>query len=243
MLKAGAPMFDPNPPTGVPFTGFFLFQSLPTTVGSQNLKFILDKPSAQPVAVQVKRNGIQMEDLTTPWTHLELNFFENVSSKWAIRVQRSSNTMGYNVGMRTNLTLLYGINGDAMGPGLGKPAMVGHPTKLICEDETGTDAAGSDEIRARLWADDVMSREYVDDDVDLRESVEFVPLVPLSFLTRLDLVVDEMADNGDVDNQGQFTMFPLDPNVEASPYRRATIDLSGSGRYLFQYNLSHSLDP
>jgi endonuclease/exonuclease/phosphatase family metal-dependent hydrolase len=119
-----------------------------------------------------------------------------------------------------------------------------HPHAVRCDDETGIDWTGADEITLQVSVDgyDAGSRDW--DDIDSGElrsvrdpSQPGVTLEPAGYLSNAEARVVEHDPDGDT--SGASTIEPLEAD-EPTDEEAVSFDV-GSGRYSFLYHRSHSL--
>lgn len=117
------------------------------------------------------------------------------------------------------------------------------PLQLRCEDETGVDFLGADEITVQLAGDGYDAGRRDNDDMDTGESMLFddapgssARWLPFAFLEDAEVRVTEHDLDGDVDGVGHIE--PLTAGV-AGGEEQVGMDV-GSGHYAFFYRRTHS---
>jgi len=236
-IRPGEEAFDPKPPHGVNYTGWFILDTDATwSQQSQQVDIYVENTSKRYLWINLLDGygygvpAAHFKPLTTRHDyHHQLH--TDKSLRRYLVVKRLNNYAGFKVRWTTDLTWFIGSNPPYPGA---------HATKLVCTDETGYDYTGKDEILLRATPDGRkdLAVESKFKQMDTGSVRSFV-WKPIPFVGSLTIDAWELEE-GD-DEHGGFTLNSLDPDVPDALVRNTgfTVD---DGNYAVHYNLTHSLN-
>lgn len=234
-LRPGEEAFDPKPPKGVNYEGWFIIDTdAPWSKQPQDVNLYVENPSRQYLSIKLLddhgASASGFKPVTTRFDHRHRFATEKALRRYLV-VRRLNNYARFKVRWTTNLTWFIGSTPPYPGA---------HATKLVCTDETGYDYTGKDEILLRATPDGrsdlAVESKFKQMDTD---SVRSFVWPPIPFVGSLVIDAWELEE-GD-DEHGSFTIKPLDPEVPDALLRDAAFTVD-DGDYAVQYNLTHSLN-
>jgi endonuclease/exonuclease/phosphatase family metal-dependent hydrolase len=196
--------------------------------GEQDLEIVLENPSGKVVGLSLRASdGRVLAQKRGAARELSIHRRAKGGELLYVVVRRSRpDDPNVLVGWRTNLTLM-------------------HPHALRCDDETGWDPVGADEVTLTVSADGTAVKSIDWNEADTGETLGLfdasrpgIGFKPYAYLERAGVRVVEHDDDGDVTSRSP-TIAVL--GAQAATAERASTFRVGSGKYSFLYHLSHWL--
>lgn len=252
-LQPGAPPFGPSMPAGQPFVGHFTFHSMRTVNKNVPQTISFDVSTSTPLAnvrLTTTRLGNSGSTSFRPSHHREHP--EALAVEYQLKVERSTNNATYVIGAKTNLTWVSGSKDDTILPIYQAFANPPAAMKLVCQDESGADFAGEEEIRAEIYADGIFIAGpplLFRNDLDAGEAMSMAGVPDFGFVEKAYIVVDELKGDvygADVDDTATHEFTKLAPNTPHGQSRQEPIQLwnvadptSNGPLMQLQYHISH----
>lgn len=246
VLKPGAAPFDPKPPAGANYTGWFMIDTdKATRGGAQDMSISLTKAGVSAYTMSiVDENGTPVPGYTpivdntaSTQTHSR---HDTGGHRYYVNVKRFDNNGSYKVRWKTNLTWLFGTlpKGAAHYPkGISYPGAT--PMVLYCTDETGSDWGGSDELMSVYSVDGEVYTSDKWDEIDTGDVIDLAGYGPVSYVNSVRLQMYEL-DDGSGHESGFVELPTLSPDVPDNVAQWPTF-LIADGDYEFHFSQSHSL--